>query len=382
MASRPRLLFVVTEDWYFVSHRLSLALAVRNAGFDVGIATRVGRCAEQIKSGGIDVFPLRFMRRSSRRPWIEFRAVHELTALYQQWRPTIAHHVAAKPVIYGGRAAQRANVPAVVNALAGLGFVFTSTSLEARVLRPLVVHAYRKSLRHPNSRLIVQNEADESVAVDRNLTSRLAITRIPGSGVDVAAFTPRDESPGTPIILLAARMLVDKGIHEFVQAASIAKSRGVIARFILVGDTDGENPTAISTAQIKRWHAEGHVEWWGHRADMPTVLNMAHVVCLPSYREGLPKVLLEAAACGRPLIASDVPGCREIAIHNETALLVPPRDAAALADAMQTLAADPQLRRRLGHRARELVCSRFTVEHVNRQTINVYRELLEKCERL
>ena len=382
MASRPRLLFVVTEDWYFVSHRLNLARAARNAGFDVGVATRVGRCADQIQSEGIDLFPLTFMRRSSRRPWIEFRAVRELIALYKKWRPTIAHHVAAKPVIYGGRAAQRAGVPAVVSALAGLGFVFTSANLEARTLRPIVVYAYRKSLRHPNSRLIVQNEADERVAIARNLISPSTITRIPGSGVDVAVFVPRDEPPGVPIILLAARMLVDKGVYEFVQAARIAKSRGVIARFVLVGDTDSENPAAISITQIKRWHAEGHVECWGHQADMPTTLNMAHVVCLPSYREGLPKVLLEAAACGRPLIASDVPGCREVAIHNETALLVPPRNAAALAGAMQTLAGDQQMRRRLGQRARELVCSQFTVEHVNQQTIDVYRELLAKCERL
>ena len=230
--------------------------------------------------------------------------------------------------------------------------------------------------------MIVQNEADEGVAIARNLVSPSTITRIPGSGVDIAVFAPRDEPPGIPIVLLAARMLVDKGVHEFVEAARIAKSRGVIARFVLVGDSDTENPSAISTTQIQRWHAEGHVEWWGHRVDMPAVLNMAHVVCLPSYREGLPKILLEAAACARPLIASDVPGCREIAIHNETALLVPPRNAAALADAIQTLGADLQLRRRFGRRARELVCSRFTVEHVNRQTIDVYRELLEKCERL
>lgn len=380
MSSKPRLLFVVTEDWYFVAHWLRLAQAARHAGFKVGIATRVSRCAEQIQSEGIDLLPLRFMRRSSRHPCIEFRAVRELTTLYQQWRPTIAHTVAAKPIIYGGMAALRAHVPAVVSSLAGLGFVFTSSRPEARVLRPFIVHAYRNVLRHPNSRLIVQNDTDLSVAIARRLTSPSAITRIPGSGVDVEIFAPRDESPGPPIILMAARMLVDKGVHEFVRAAQIAKSRGVRARFVLVGDTDSENPAAISNPQIKRWHAEGHVEWWGHRDDMSNVLNMAHVVCLPSYREGLSTVLLEAAACGRPLIASDVPGCREIVIHKETGLLVPPRDATALADAMQVLAADPLLRHRLGQRARELVCSHFTVEHVNGQTIAVYRELLDKCE--
>jgi glycosyltransferase involved in cell wall biosynthesis len=380
MATKPRLLFVVTEDWYFISHRLNLALAARDAGFDVGVATRVSTYAEKIEEQGIELFALRFMRRASRNPWVEFKAVDELTALYRRWRPSIAHHVAAKPVIYGARAAQRTGVPAVVNALAGLGFVFTSASLQARALQPFMLNAYRKALRHSNSRLIVQNAADEDVVLSRRLIEKSAIRRIAGSGVDTSVFLPSDEPPGIPVILLAARMLVDKGVHEFVEAARIAKSRGLTAKFVLVGATDSENPAAIPTEQLRRWHSEGDVEWWGHRQDMPSVLSLAHIVCLPSYREGLPKVLLEAAACARPTIATDVPGCRDIAVHNETALLVPARDAAALADAMQTLAGDAQLRHRLGHRARELVCNNFTVERVNAQTIDVYRELLDGCE--
>lgn len=376
MPTKPRLLFVITEDWYFCSHRLDLARAARDAGFEVAVATRVASCAERIRAEGIELFPLRYMRRSSRNPWVEIRAIRELTALYRQWTPNIAHHVAAKPVIYGGIAAQRARVPAVVNALAGLGFVFTSGRAEAKALRPIVARAYRVAMRHRHSRLIVQNQADEEVVLGRGLTIPSMIRRIAGSGVDVSVFQPAAETAEPPVILLAARMLRDKGVYEFVEASSIARSRGVTARFVLVGDTDPENPAAIARAQLERWHSAGDVEWWGHRDDMAEVLRSAHVVCLPSYREGLPKVLLEAAACGRPIIASDVPGCREIAIHNETALLVPPRDSAALADAMQTLAADPRLRRRLGQRARQVVCGKFTIEHVNAQTIQVYRELL------
>jgi len=376
MPTKPRLLFVVTEDWYFVSHRLDLARAARDAGFQVGIATRVSSCADQITAEGLELFPLRYMRRSSRNPWIELQAVHELSALYKRWRPDIAHHVAAKPVIYGGIAAQSARVPAVVNALAGLGFVFTSTSREARALRPLVLRAYRIAMRHRRSRLIVQNTADEEVVLQRGLIAPSAITRVAGSGVDVSVFQPSAETPGPPVIMLIARMLRDKGIYEFVEAARIARSRGVSARFVLVGDTDLENPAAIARDQLERWSGQGDVEWWGYRADMAEVLRSSHVVCLPSYREGMPKVLLEAAAAGRPLIASDVPGCREIAVHNQTGLLVPLRNATALADAMQTLANDSLLRRRLGQRARELVCSQFTVERVNAQTLQIYRELL------
>ena len=213
--------------------------------------------------------------------------------------------------------------------------------------------------------------------VRRGLVAASAIKRIAGSGVDVAVFQPSPERPGLPVILVSGTHVADKGVYEFVKAAHLARSRDVAARFVLVGDTDLENPAAISREQLERWNTERDVEWWGQRADMADVLRSAHVVCLPSYREGLPKVLLEAAACGRPLIASDVPGCREIAIHNETGLLVPPRDpAAALADAMQTLAGDAKLRRRLGERAREVVCSNFTNEHVNAQTIQIYRDLL------
>ncbi len=376
MPAKPRLLFVITEDWYFVSHRLDLARAARDGGFTVGIATRVSSCADQIMVEGLELFPLRYMRRSSRNPWIELRAVHELNDLYKHWRPDIVHHVAAKPVIYGGIAAQSARVPAVVNALAGLGFVFASNSREANALRPMVSRAYRIAMRHARSRLIVQNKEDEEVVLQRGLIAPSAITRVAGSGVDVSVFHPSAEPAGPPVIVLVARMLSDKGVYEFVEAARIARRRGVNARFVLVGDTDLENPAAIAREQLVRWNSSGDVEWWGPQEKMAEVFRSAHVVCLPSYREGLPKVLLEAAACGRPLIASDVPGCREIAIHNKTALLVPARDPSALAEAMQTLAGDADLRHRLGQQARELVCSRFTIQHVNTQTLQIYRELL------
>jgi glycosyltransferase involved in cell wall biosynthesis len=377
MSTKPRLLFVITEDWYFVSHRLDLARAARDAGFEVGIATRVASCSEQIRNAGIHLFPLRYMRRSSRNPWIELRAVNELTALYRHWLPSIVHHVAAKPVIYGGLAAQRASIPAVVNALAGLGYVFASPSMRARALRPAILAAYRAAFRHTHSRLIVQNPEDEAVVLKHRLVSPARLELIRGSGVDTRAFAPSKEPFGVVTFVLAGRMLWNKGVGEFVEAARIARKRGTKARFVLVGDSDVENPATIPQSQLGSWQEEGTIEWWGQRNDMHDVLSSSHVVCLPTYYgEGLPKVLLEAAACGRPLLASDVPGCREIAIHNETGLLVPPRDPAALADAMQALAGDAQLRRRLGECAREVVCSNFTIEHVSAQTIQIYRDLL------
>ena len=381
MDVKQRLLFVVTEDWYFVSHRLDLACAARDAGFEVALATRVDKDAARIESEGICLFPLRYLRRSSMQPWREAFAIRELTTLYREWQPRIVHHVAAKPVIYGGLAALRARVPAVVGALAGLGYVFSSTNLRARTMRPAMLAAYRAALRHPHLRLIVQNQSDEEMVIARRLIAPRSVRRIRGSGVDTSVFTPSKEPIGVPVFVLAARMLWDKGIGEFVEAARLLRARGLSARFVLVGDTDSENPAAIPPMQLQRWQAEGLVEWWGHRLDMPDVLRTAHVVCLPSYREGLPKVLLEAAACGRPMIAADVPGCREIAIHNETALLIPPRDPARLSEAIEQLATDRDLRERLGRRARELVCSIFAIEHVNAQTLTVYRELLNECAR-
>jgi glycosyltransferase involved in cell wall biosynthesis len=377
MADKPRLLFVVTEDWYFASHRLELARAALAAGFEVGLATRISTCAKRIEGEGIRLLPLRCMRRSSRNPWIELRAIAELATIYREWRPAITHHVAAKPVIYGGLAARAARVPAVVNALAGLGYAFASPRRRARLLRPAMLVAYRVALRHSHSRLIVQNPEDETVVIENQLVAPSAVRRIRGSGVDTSVFLPSSEPSGPTTFVLAARMLWDKGVGEFVEAARMLRARGVAARFVLVGDADPENPAAIARAELQRWQAEGTVEWWGHRSDMAEVFRSAHVVCLPSYREGLPKVLLEAAACGRPLIATDVPGCREIAIHGESALLVPLRDAGSLADAMATLAADPELRRRLGNCGNRMVREGFTVEHVNAETLRIYRELLK-----
>jgi len=379
MAGKPRLLFVVTEDWYFASHRYDLARAARDAGFEVGLATRVSTWRERIEAEGIHVFPLQFMRRSSRRPWVELQAINELRRLYREWRPDVVHHVAAKPVIYGGLAARMAEVPGVVAALAGLGHAFASERSSARMLRPALLAAYRTALKHRNVRMIVQNPEDQHLVVEQGLVRPTALRVIRGSGVDTRAFRPGNEPDGTTTFVLVARMLWDKGVGEFVEAARWLRQRDVSARFVLVGEADPENPAAITREQLLRWHREGHIEWWGHRSDMPEVLAGAHVACLPSYREGLPKTLLEAAACGLPLLATDVPGCREIAVHEETGLLVPPRDSVALAEAMLRLVSDAELRRRLGAAGRQRVMENFSTDHITGETISLYRELIEAC---
>jgi glycosyltransferase involved in cell wall biosynthesis len=379
MAAKGRLLFVITEDWYFASHRFNLARAARDTGFEVALATRVSVWRERVEAEGIRVFPLRFMRRSSRAPWIEGQAIRELAALYRTWRPDIVHLVAAKPVIYGGIAARISGVTRVVAALAGLGHAFASERATARWLRPLLVAAFRAALQQRSVRLIVQNPEDKRLVIDENLTRSLDVRMISGSGVDTRLFRPRAGAAGPPTFVLVARMLWDKGVGEFVEAARELRQRGIEARFVLVGGADPENPAAITGDQLLQWHREGAVEWWGHRSDMPAVLASAHVACLPSYREGLPKSLLEAAACGLPLVASDVPGCREIAVHEQTGLLVPPRQVGALAAAMGRLCRDPQLRQRLGNAARARVCALFSTEQVVAETLALYEELLAPC---
>ena len=370
-----RLLYLVTEDWYFCSHRLPLAVAASAAGYEVVVATRVSVHAEQIRAAGLQLVPLGLSRRGQN-PLRELASVAEIVRVYRRVRPDIVHHVALKPVLYGSLAARFSRVPAVVNALAGLGYVFSSADLKARVLRPVVRAAYHLLLDGSNRRLIVQNPDDRDLFSRDGLVDPSRIHLIRGSGVELSRFAATPEPDGLPLVILPARMLRDKGVEEFVAAARSLKQQGIGARFALVGDPDPENPAAIGEATLRRWHCEGVVEYWGWREDMTAVLRECHLVCLPSYREGLPKALIEAAASARAIVTCDVPGCRDVVTEGDNGLLVPPRDSAALANALRRLIVDPQLRARMGARGRQRAVAEFSVEHVITDTLSVYRQLL------
>ncbi|QXP84585.1 glycosyltransferase family 4 protein [Methylococcus sp. ANG] len=374
---QPHLLFVVTEDWFFCLHRLSLAVAAKRAGFEVSVATRVAEHGQVIESAGLRLIPLRLSRRG-RNPLTEARLVADLARLYRRERPDIVHHVAMKPVIYGSLAARLTGRRAVVNALTGLGFLFTSDRLSARLLRPLVETAFRGLLNAPICRTIVENPDDLRQLTDEGVVEPGRIRLIRGSGVDLAKFSPSPEPEGPPLVVLPARMLWDKGIGEFVEAARRLRAEGVQARFALVGQRDAENPSAIAEAQLREWERSGVVEYWGFRSDMPQVLAQCHIVCLPSYREGLPVSLLEAAACTRAIVTTDVPGCREAVRHEENGLLVPRGDPAALAAALSRLIADPALRRAMGARGRTRAEEEFSLDGVVAQTLSLYREMLAR----
>lgn len=369
-----KVLMLVSEDWYFCSHRLPIGVALRQAGADVVVVTRVRDHGEPIRRAGLRLRPTQ-LDRSGIDPLHDRKTVAELMRIYREERPDIVHHVALKPTLYGAYCAWRTRVPVVINALGGLGFLFLARSLPARLLRGVVRRMLRLLLNRPNSRTILQNEDDVSLLVENVGVRHENISLIRGSGVDTERFRPTPPPAGTPVAVCVSRMLRDKGIVELVDAARLLKRKGVALRVRLVGGTD-DNPASIDQRQLDSWAAESIVEVAGPSTDIPGEYARAHIAVLPSYREGLPKSLLEAAAAGRPIVATDVPGCREICRNGETGLLVPARTVEPLAAALEKLAADPALRARLGERAREVAVAEFAEEIVVRATLDLYRKQL------
>lgn len=373
---RPKLLFFVTEDWYFCSHRLPLAIAARDAGFDVAVATRVNSHAGAITQEGIRVIPLR-LSRGGKNPLREWHTLWALFRVLRQEKPDILHNVAVKPVLYGSLAARFAGTDRVVNALAGLGHLFAVRE-RAGFLRNVVKLAFRLLLRG-HGRVIVQNPDDLRLLESSGAIVPGQAVLIRGSGVDLSRFTPSPEPSAAPLIVFAARLLWDKGVKEFVEAARTLKKEGASARFIIVGAPDVENHAAIPNEQLDAWSTEGAVECWGHRTDMAEILAASTLFCLPSYYgEGVPKVLLEAAASGRPIITTDMPGCREVVEDGINGFLVKPRDPNGLAQAMRELLADSNLRLRMGVASRQRAEAAFGIEAVTTQTLKLYNELLQK----
>jgi glycosyltransferase involved in cell wall biosynthesis len=373
--SRPRLLFVVTEDWYFVSHRLALAIAAKNAGYDVSVATRVDQHGAIIRDAGIGLHPVNF-NRGGMRPLEEAACITSLVKLYREIKPDIVHHVAIKPVLYGALAARLSRIPAVVNALGGLGYVFSSNNRRASIIRLAVHPIMRFALGARTSRLILQNSGDRDRIVKAGLIDTKQIRLIRGAGVDPSQYLQTDTKIQPPLVILPARLLRDKGVGEFIEAIRLLRSKGVSARFALVGRPDPMNPASFTSEEIDRWTSEAIVENWGWRDDMANVYAQAQIVCLPSYHEGLPKSLLEAAASGCAMVASDIPGCKEIVREGETGLLARPRDSKTLANALQMLIEDPGMRQRLGTRAKALVQESFSIARIAEETLQLYAELL------
>lgn len=374
----PKLIFLVTEDWYFWAHRLPQARAARDAGFDVAVATRVDAHGDRIRAEGFTLHPLNW-RRGSTNPLAGLAAVLEIARLYRRVKPAVVHHVSQKSILLGSIAARLAGIRNVVNAFTGLGFLFAVDTPKTRMIRGVIGGVLSRIAARPGVRFLVENPEDGTTLARSGIVPEDKITLIRGSGIDLSRYHVLPEQPGAVVFGCAARMLRIKGVEDVVAAFRLLRQRGSDAQLLLAGAPDSENPAAISQTDLEAWAAEPGVTWLGHVDDVRDVWARAHVGVLASRGgEGIPMTLMEAAACGRPLVATDVPGCREIVIPEATGLLAASGDIPALADAFERMAGDNVLRRRCGQGARLRVAEGLDAGTVGRETVAVYRALLER----
>ena len=371
-----RLIYIVSEDWVFVSHRLTLAKQAIKDGYDVAVITNISNHEDVLLSAGLKVFNINFCR-SFKRPFSDIHSIYQLIKLFRLLKPEVIHNVGLKMSLISSIAAFIARVPVAINAYTGLGYVFSSNDILARVIR-LLLNSPLKYLNHRASTWVVfQNEDDEALFENSNLINKERTLLIKGSGVDVNEFPFSDELPGQLKVMLASRLLWDKGVGEFIEASRQLKISYPEVTFVLVGDVDEQNPLSLTKEIIDSWVNEGFIEWWGHKQNMPEVLKLAHIVALPSYREGLPKVLLEAASIGRALVATDAPGCREIVRDGVNGFLVQAKESKYLAEAIEKLILNKELRTQMGLKSREIIETELSSEIINKQFIELYNSAIK-----
>ena len=373
-----RIIFLITEDLYFWLHHLPLARAARDAGLEVCVATPPGEFRERIEGEGFSYHPLK-LQRGSRNPLREVRALFDILLLYRRYAPDIVHQVSIKSVLYGSVAARLTGVPAVVNAITGLGYIFLPRGGVATLVRAIIERAYALCLTGRRVRVLFENPDDRDLFVGRRIVPPGRAVLIPGCGVDTEEFRPSArprQERGEPVVLFAARMLWPKGAGDLMDAWRILRERKVPGRLLLVGEPDPGSPASIPRERLIEWGSEEGVDWLGYRSDLPRIIEEADIVCLPSYyREGIPMILLKGASAGKPLVTTDTPGCREIVRDGKNGLLVPPRDPAALADALEKLLRDASLREAFGREGRRMAVARFSTKRVIEQTFAVYEDL-------
>lgn len=368
-----KIAFLVTEDWYFVSHRLVLGIAAhQKAGHEVVVITRCRDHEETIRAAGLRVLPLEMDRRGLN-PLVLMCEILQVVRIYLSERPDIVHHVALRPVLVGGVAARLVGIKNMVSALAGMGFLFTDNRHDSLISKCLKF--IMPWLVGPG-RAIVQNLEDATLLTKCGVPQE-KIRLVPGSGVNTEEYQPQSKQSEPPVVMMASRLLLDKGVLEFVEAAQHINKSQKLARFVLVGEPDHDNPASVSELQIQQWVQDGIVEAWGRQEKMREILPQATIFCLPSsYREGMPKALLEAMSCALPCITTDAPGCRDAVRHEDNGLLVPIKNAKALAEAVKRLLQNPDERLRMGARGRERAEKEFNQEIIIQQTLNVYREVI------
>ena len=369
-----KILYIVNEPWFFLSHRLPIALAAKKRGDTVHIATRAGATVKDITNMGFvhHVIPL---SRSGSSLFNELNSLLSIWILLRQVNPEVVHLVTIKPVIYGGIAARFAPVKKVVAAVSGLGTLFLAKGFKAGLKRKIGIWLYRFALGSKKTTVIFQNPDDKQMFLDIKAVRSEQTKIIRGSGIDLSVFSSFPESlVGKPLVTFAARLLFDKGLAEYIEAINILNHKNIAASYQIVGDVDAGNLTSATHKDIMQWQTTPNLTIMGYQKDMATVFRQSNLVVLPSYREGLPKVLIEAAACGRAVITTDVPGCRDAIEANKTGLLVAAQNAGELADAIEKLVLDSALRVKMGLAGRQLAEKKFAIEQVVEQHLFIYDE--------
>lgn len=368
-----KILLFANTDWYIYNFRLSLAKELRGQGYEVVLLSPPGDFQERLQANGFQWIPFPLSRQGIN-PFNELQTIWRLLRLYQRVKPDVVHHFTIKPVIYGSLAAHLLRIPGIINSITGLGHLFIDPAPLTRMLRGLAKMLYRISLRR--TQVIFENPEDRDIFIQNRLLLPKQSHLILGTGVDVDKFHPTPKNADTPLVLFSSRLLATKGLFEFIEAARILKQKGINARLAIAGTADPGNPASIPQGKIDTWKQSGLVEWWGWQDDMPSALAKTDIFCLPSYREGVPNALLEACASGLPVITTDVPGCRDVVKHGVNGLLVPVQNATGLADALETLIINPDLRQKMGVAGREIAVNLFSQTKVNAETLAVYKTVL------
>lgn len=371
-----KIVYIINVDWFFISHRLPIALEALKKGHDVYVFTKDTGKMEYLKSLGIRVCPIN-LERGSVNPVQSLKLLLDLKEKITSIQPDVVHLVTIKPVLIGGLASILAKVPSIVYAISGLGFIFTNTMLKAKILRLGITPLYRLALSAKNKTVIVQNLDDLRILRQYVAIPESQTTLIPGSGVDLKQFDFQPLPLTNKIVLMACRLLADKGVYEFQKSAQLLKEKYPEVRFVLVGGIDPDNPASLTEQELNNWVENGDLEWWGHQMNMAEILRQATMVVLPSYREGMPKVLLEAQALGRPIVTTDVPGCREAIEDRKTGFLVQVKDEQSLANAIEKLIINDELCLEFSRNARALAEKKFDIEQVVKTHMNIYENLVQ-----
>lgn len=372
---RKKILFVVNVDWFFLSHRLPVALAAQNEGFSIYVAAKETDKANEIRAMGFYFIPLQ-LSRGGVGLWSNIKTFKHLILILHSIKPDLVHLVSIKPVLLGSIASRLMRVKSIIAAFSGMGFVFTNTSKKSYFLKKIILCLFRYVLNTENLKIIVQNSDDFALLEENVQIKPVAICLIPGSGVNLKEFNISNKSTERPRVLMASRLLIDKGVVDFVEACSLLFDEFPNVSFVLVGDLDPDNPSSITKHDLQKWIDAGIIEYWGNRSDMSQILNLCSILVLPSYREGLPKILIEGAASGVAIVTTDVPGCRDAIVSGVTGLLVPPRDAKELSKAIAYLLKNENHCKEMGEAGRKLAERHFNVDNVVERHLELYRDMM------